>query len=60
MLLGTMADVLLVGILATQGILMEAIPFSFVAISLLVVALYIPCADWLKILIFKVTHINKK
>jgi H+-transporting ATPase len=60
MLLGTMADVLLVGILATQGILMEAIPFSFVAISLLVVALYIPCADWLKILIFRVTHINKK
>jgi H+-transporting ATPase len=58
MLLGTLADVILVGIFASQGILMTAIPLSYVAISLLVVALYIPCADWLKILIFKLTRIE--
>lgn len=58
MLLGTLVDVILVGFFASQGILMTAIPLSYVAISLLVVALYIPCADWLKILIFKFTHIE--
>ncbi len=57
MMLGTLADVILVGVLASQGILMTAIPLSYVAISLLVVAVYIPCADWIKILIFKLTHI---
>ncbi len=58
MLLGTLADVILVGIFASQGILMTAIPLSYIAISLLVIALFIPCADWLKILIFKLTHIE--
>lgn len=58
MLLGTLADVILVGIFASQGIFMTAIPLSYVAISLLVVALYVPCVDWLKILIFKLTNIE--
>jgi H+-transporting ATPase len=58
MLLGTLADVILVAVLASQGILMSAIPLAYVGISLLVVALFIPCADWLKILIFKLTHIE--
>lgn len=57
-LLGTAADVIIVCILATQGILMTAIPLSFVAISLLVVLLYVPCVDWVKILVFRVAHIN--
>jgi H+-transporting ATPase len=58
MLFGTLADIILVSIFASQGILMTAIPISYVAISLLVIALYIPLADWIKILIFKVTHIE--
>jgi H+-transporting ATPase len=58
MLLGTLADIVLVGIFASQGILMTAIPLSYVVISLLVVALYIPCADWIKILMFKLTQIE--
>ncbi len=58
MLLGTLADVILASALATQGILMTAIPLSYVIISLLVVALYVPCADWLKILIFRITRID--
>jgi hypothetical protein len=58
MLLGTLADIILVGIFASQGILMTAIPLSYVLISLLVVALYLPCADWIKILIFKLTQIE--
>ncbi len=58
MLLGTLADIILVGIFASQGILMTAIPLSYIAVSLLVIALYVPCADWIKILIFKLTHIE--
>lgn len=53
MLLGTLADIILVGLFASQGILMTAVPLSYVVISLLIIALYIPCADGLKILIFK-------
>jgi len=58
MLLGTLADIILVGIFASQGILMTAIPLSYVAISLLVIVLYVPCADWIKLLVFKLTHIE--
>lgn len=58
MLLGTLADIILVSIFASQGILMTAIPLSYVAVSLLVLALYVPCADWIKILTFKLTHIT--
>ena len=58
MLLGTLVDIILVGIFASQGILMTAIPLIYIAISLLVIALYVPCADWIKILIFKLTHIE--
>jgi H+-transporting ATPase len=58
MLLGTLVDIVLVGIFASQGILMTAIPLSYIAISLLVVALYVPCADWIKILIFKLIQIG--
>jgi len=58
MLLGTLADIILVLIFASQGILMAAIPLSYVVISLLVVAAYIPCADWIKLLVFKLTKID--
>ena len=58
MLLGTLADVVIVSILATQGILMNAIPFSFIAFSLLAVVLYLPCVDWWKIFVFRLAHIS--
>jgi len=58
MLLGTLADIILVGIFASQGILMAAIPLRYIALSLLAVVLYIPCVDWLKIFIFKITRIE--
>ena len=46
MVIGTLADVVIVSILATLGILMEAIPVWMVAATLLVVLAYIPLADW--------------
>jgi H+-transporting ATPase len=58
MLLGTLADIVIVSILATQGILMIAIPFSFIIFSLLAVGLYLPCIDWWKIFVFRLTHIS--
>jgi H+-transporting ATPase len=58
MLLGTLADVLIVSLMATQGILMVAIPFSFIVFSLLAVVLYLPCVDWWKIIVFRLTHIS--
>jgi len=58
LLLGTLADLGLVSVFASQGILMTAIPLSFVAVSLLVIMLYIPCADWLKLLVFKIMQIE--
>ncbi len=58
MLLGTLADGILVSVFASQGILMAAIPLSFVAVSLAVVIAYMPLADWLKIRIFKITGIH--
>lgn len=58
MLLGTLADVILVSLFANQGIFMAAIPAIYVGISLLVIVLYIPLVDWLKILIFKFVKIG--
>ena len=58
MLAGTTGDVIVVTILATQGILMSAIPVAFVAASLLVVLLFMPLADWLKIGIFRITGMS--
>ena len=56
MALGTLADVIVVSILATQGILMAAIPFSFVAAALLVVLGFMPLADWIKVYVFRSLH----
>ena len=53
MLLGTTADIIVVSILATQGILMAAIPFYLVAISLAAILLYLPLVDTLKLIVFK-------
>lgn len=53
MVIGTLADIVIVSIMATQGILMTAIPFSLVAVALLVILLYFPCVDWFKVYLFK-------
>jgi hypothetical protein len=37
---------------------MVAIPFSFIVFSLLAVVLYLPCVDWWKIIVFRLTHIS--
>jgi H+-transporting ATPase len=58
MLLGTTMDVIAVTILATQGFLMAAIPFSLVLLSLLVILLYLPLVDSLKIYVFKLAHMD--
>ena len=54
MLVGTLADIILVSIMATQGLLMAAIPIALAAAALMVVLLFIPLADWWKIFVFKV------
>ncbi|HMN59785.1 MAG TPA: HAD-IC family P-type ATPase, partial [Anaerolinea sp.] len=56
MLLGTLVDILLVSILATEGILMAAIPFGLVALSLIVILMYLPLVDALKITVFRSAH----
>jgi len=53
MVIGTLADIVIVSIMATWGILMTAIPFSLVAVALLVILLYLPCVDWFKVYLFK-------
>jgi len=57
MIAGTLLDLSAVTALATQGILMAAIPLLYVAISLLAVILLMPLLDGLKIGIFKLTGI---
>jgi hypothetical protein len=47
-----------VSILATQGILMTAIPFNLVVLTLIVSLLYLPLADLLKIVVFKYAHMD--
>ena len=56
MLLGTGVDFVLTSIFASQGILMAAIPFHFVLLTLGVVLLYLPTVDLLKRWIFKTAH----
>lgn len=53
MLLGTLVDLVLAALLATQGILMGAIPFSLIIIPLVVVVLFLLLADGLKTAVFK-------
>ena len=58
MLLGTLVDIVIVSILATQGILMAAIPISLVVLTLAVTLIYLPLADFLKIFIFRFVHLT--
>ena len=58
MLLGTISDVIIVSFLAARGILMDAIPLPMILVSLLAVALFVPCLDWLKVYVFKRTGIS--
>jgi H+-transporting ATPase len=53
MLLGTLMDVIIISLLATQGWLMAAIPLSMVMLTLLVTILFLALVDSLKILVFK-------
>jgi len=58
MILGTVLDVIVVSVLATQGFLMTAIPFNLVMLTLIVTLLYLPLADILKIAVFKYAHMD--
>lgn len=58
MILGTAVDVVVVSILAAQGILMAAIPLSLVLLELVVILLYLPVVDFLKLAIFKYAHLE--
>lgn len=58
MILGTLLDVIVVSLLATQGWLMAAIPFYLLPLSLIVVLLFLPLADTLKIFVFRSAHID--
>jgi H+-transporting ATPase len=58
MLMGTIGDILVVTLLATRGILMNAIPLKFVGISLLVVIAFMFVADYIKLGIFKLTKLR--
>jgi H+-transporting ATPase len=58
MVIGTLADIVIVSILATRGILMDAIPYALVAATLVIVLFYVPLADWLKVFIFKRLHMD--
>jgi H+-transporting ATPase len=53
MILGTVMDIIIVSILATQGYLMAAIPVTRVIMTLVVTLLYLPIVDILKIYVFK-------
>lgn len=58
MLLGTIMDIVVVSILATQGFLMAAIPFNLVVLTLIATLLYLPLIDTLKIFVFKFAHMD--
>jgi H+-transporting ATPase len=58
MLTATAADVVVVSLLATQGILMAAIPFNLVALAFVAVLIYLPLADLLKIGVFRYFHVH--
>lgn len=58
MLLGTVVDVIAVTILASQGILMAAIPLSLILAALAVILLYFPAVDFFKLAVFRYAHLN--
>jgi H+-transporting ATPase len=58
MLIGTLADIIVVSLLAVLGIWMAAIPFSLILGTLIVVVLYLPVVDYLKIIIFKSARLD--
>jgi H+-transporting ATPase len=58
MLLSTVVDFIVVSLLATQGILMASVPFSLVFLTFIVVLLYLPLADFLKIFIFRYARLD--
>jgi H+-transporting ATPase len=58
MLLGTLMDVIIISLLATQGWLMAAIPLYLVLLTLLVTIVFLALVDSLKILIFKSAHME--
>ncbi len=58
MIIGTTVDILVVGLLATQGILMAPIPISLVAGLLGVIGLYLILLDFIKVPIFSKLDLN--
>lgn len=56
MLLGSLLDFVIVSILTTRGILVPAIPYSYVLVSVVVVVFYLVLADQLKIVMFEATR----
>lgn len=58
MLIGSIADILLVTLLATQGILMAPIPVALLAELLAVVLLYMVLLDFIKVPIFNRLKLN--
>jgi H+-transporting ATPase len=52
MLIGTTVDILVVGLLATQGILMAPIPVLLVVEIIGVVTIYLILLDFIKVIIF--------
>jgi len=58
MLIGTTADILVVGLLATQGILMASIPTLLVVEVLGVIGLYLILLDFIKVPIFSKLKLN--
>ncbi len=58
MLIGTSVDILVVGLLATQGILMAPIAFSLVAEVLAVIVVYLIFLDFIKVPVFSRLNLN--
>jgi H+-transporting ATPase len=58
MLIGTTVDILVVGVLATQGILMASIPLTLVAGVFGVISLYLIILDFIKVPIFSKLDLN--
>jgi H+-transporting ATPase len=58
MLIGTTVDILVVGLLATQGILMAPIPALLVVEVLGVIGLYLVLLDFVKVPIFSKLKLN--
>ncbi|MCL4560957.1 MAG: plasma-membrane proton-efflux P-type ATPase [Chloroflexi bacterium] len=58
MVVGTVADIVIVSLLATQGILMSPIAPILVLLTLIVVVLYLPLVDFLKVFVFKLAHME--